>query len=65
VEVEPVPAPIATTAPAAPAPQHILPAPVQMEQEAELPRRKNFKNIEEAHIPSAEVAQAKRSSMSV
>jgi transcription termination factor Rho len=59
VEVEPVPAPIATTAPAAPAPAH-TPAPVQMEQEAELPRRKNFKNIEEAHIPSAEVIPSKK-----
>ncbi|RPA66924.1 transcription termination factor Rho [Cyclobacteriaceae bacterium YHN15] len=59
VEVEPVPASIATTAPAAPAPAH-TPAPVQMEQEAELPRRKNFKNIEEAHIPSAEVIPSKK-----
>jgi transcription termination factor Rho len=59
VEVEPVPTPVATTAPAAPAPAH-TPAPAQAEQEAELPRRKNFKNIEEAHIPSAEVIPSKK-----
>jgi transcription termination factor Rho len=46
-----------------PTPQPVAPqavSPTVEPSEAELPRRKNFKNIEEAHIPSAEMVPSKK-----
>jgi len=59
VEVEPVPQSLPQQV-NAPEPLVPMPGPAPIEPDADLPRRKNFKNIEEAHIPSAEVAQSKK-----
>ncbi|MFD2203918.1 transcription termination factor Rho [Shivajiella indica] len=60
VEVEAVPQPVASSSPAPSSSSTPTPAPMPGEMETELPRRKNFKNIEEAHIPSAEVVPNKK-----